>query len=77
MSFNSKKQLSFGDLYEQAKDWAQNDKPQFLEMLDQYLDLSEFIPFSFYTAYYKYFGRKREYDLESMLSAFILQKILG
>ena len=38
MSFNSKKQLSFGDLYEQAKDWAQNDKPQFLEMLDQYLD---------------------------------------
>ncbi|SDH60439.1 transposase [Halanaerobium congolense] len=54
MSFNSKKQLSFG-----------------------YLDLSEFIPASFYTAYYKYFGRKREYGLESMLSAFILQKILG
>lgn len=77
MSFNSKKQLSFGDLYEQAKDWAQNDKPQFLEMLDQYLDLSEFIPASFYNAYYKYFGRKREYGLESMLSAFILQKILG
>jgi hypothetical protein len=77
MSFNSKKQLSFGDLYEQAKDWAQNDKPQFLEMLDQYLDLSEFIPVSFYNAYYKYFGRKREYGLESMLSAFILQKILG
>jgi hypothetical protein len=77
MSFNSKKQSSFGDLYEQAKDWAQNDKPQFLEMLDQYLDLSEFLPSSFYSAYYKYFGRKREYGLESMLSAFILQKILG
>jgi hypothetical protein len=69
--------LSFGDLYEQAKDWAQNDKPQFLEMLDQYLDLSEFISASFYNTYYKYFGRDRTYRLESMLSAFILQKILG
>lgn len=77
MSFNSKKQLSFGDLYEQAKEWAQNDKPQFLEMLDQYLDLSEFLPSSFYSAYYNYFGRNRTYSLESMLSAFILQKILG
>ena len=77
MSFNSKKQLSFGNLYEKANDWSQNDKSQFLEMLDQYLDLSEFIPVSFYTAYYKYFGRKREYGLESMISAFILQKTLG
>ncbi|PXV62293.1 hypothetical protein C8C78_13511 [Halanaerobium congolense] len=77
MSFNSKKQLSFGDLYEQAKDWAKNDKPQFLEMLNQYLNLSEFFPSSFYSAYYNYFGRNRTYSLESMLSAFILQKTLG
>ena len=56
MSFNSQKQMSFGDLYEQSKDWAQNDKSKFLEMLDQYLDLSEFIPANFYTDYYKYLG---------------------
>lgn len=77
MSFNSQKQMSFGDLYEQSKDWAQNDKSKFLEMLDQYLDLSEFIPANFYNDYYKYFGRKRKFTLESMLSALILQKILG
>jgi uncharacterized membrane protein len=45
--------------------------------LDQHLDLSEFLPSSFYSAHYNYFGRNRTYSLESMLSAFILQKILG
>jgi hypothetical protein len=69
--------LSFVDLYEQAKDWTQNDKPQFLEMLNQYLDLSEFIPANFYTTYYKYFRRNSTYSLELMLSAFILQKKLA
>ncbi|MGI6684674.1 MAG: transposase [Bacillota bacterium] len=32
---------------------------------------------SFHIAYYNHFGRHREFSLYSMLSTFILQKILG
>ena len=71
------KQLSLGDIYEECKYLAENDKPEFLDLLEKHLNLSELIPFSFYTAYYAHYGRSRKYSLESMLSALILQKILG
>lgn len=71
------KQISLCDTYEECKDIFQNDKPKFLELLNQHLDLSSLIPQKFYFAYHKYLGRKRDYSLSSMLSALILQKILG
>jgi len=70
-------QISFSDTFEECKDIFQNDKPKFLELLTQHLDLSSLIPQEFYWAYYKRLGRKRDYSLLSMLSALILQKILG
>lgn len=69
--------MSFADIYDDCKTWAQNDKPKFLKLLEEHLDLSEFIPTSFVSAYYSYYGRKRVYSLHSMLSALLLQKILG
>jgi hypothetical protein len=70
-------QISFSDTYEDCKDVFQNDKPKFLELLTQHLDLSSLIPTEFYWAYYKHLGRGREYSLTSMLAALILQKVLG
>ena len=70
-------QLSFADIYDQCFDWVQNDKPKFLEMLEKYLNLKELIPLSFYHAYYNHLGRDREYSLDSILSALLLQRILG
>lgn len=75
--FKKHQQMSFADIYSACKDLFQNDKPQFLQLLEQYFDLSELVPLSFHHAYYNHLGRHREYSLYSMLSALILQKILG
>lgn len=70
-------QISFYDTYEECKDVFQNNKPKFLELLTQHLDLSSLIPHNFYRAYNKPLGRKRDYSLSSVLASLILQKILG
>jgi hypothetical protein len=70
-------QLSLSDSYQECKDAYQNDKPKFLDLLTQHLDLSSLIPPSFYWSYYKVLGRDRKYSLLSMLAALIFQKILG
>jgi len=70
-------QISFADTYQECKDAFQTDKPRFLNLLTEHLDLSSLIPPTFYWAYYKVLGRDRKYSLLSMLAALILQKILG
>jgi len=49
-------QISFSDTYQECKDAFLNDKPKFLEVLTQHLDLSSLIPPSFYWSYYKALG---------------------
>jgi hypothetical protein len=46
-------------------------------LLEEHIDLDEFIPSAFYHAFYQSFGRKRVYPLHGFLSALILQKILS
>ena len=70
-------QISFSDICKECKDAFQSDKPKFLELLTQHLDLSSLILQSFYWSYYKILGRDRKYSLLSLLAALILQKILG
>lgn len=70
-------QISLSDIYHDCKNSFQNDKPKFLELLTQNLDLSSLVPQTFYWSYYKALGRDRRYSLSSMLAALILQKILG
>jgi len=75
--FAKSKQLSFADKFDNIQDFYQHDKPKFLQLLDQYLDLYELIPKSFEDSYYRYYGRKRTYSLYSMLAFLLIQKILG
>lgn len=70
-------QISISDTFQECKDAYQNDKPKFLELLTNHLDLSSLIPYNFFWSYNKNLGRDRKYSLQSMLSALILQKILG
>lgn len=70
-------QSTFFDTFSQCKEIYQNDKPAFLTLLTEYLNLDEYIPASFYWSYHKHLGRDRDYPLISMLSSLILQKILG
>ena len=72
----SQKQLSLTDIFEDCKDIFESDKPQFLTLLDlleNHIDLDEFIAISFYNHYYAATGRNRKYPLTAMLRALIIQ----
>ena len=74
---NQCKQLSLFETFNECNELLLNDKPKFLQLLDEYLNLKSLIPFSFYTSYYNALGCHRKYSLWSMLSIFLLQKIFG
>ena len=45
----SQKQLSLADIFEDCKDIFESDKPQFLTLLENHIDLDEIIPFTIIT----------------------------
>ena len=66
----SQKQLSLADIFEDCKDIFdifESDKPQFLTLLENHIDLDEIISVSFYNHYYAATGRNRKYPLTAML----------
>lgn len=73
----NQKQLSLMDVYSDLEQYLAYDKPKLFKLFEQYINLDELIPRSFYNNYYKTTGHPREYKLSSMLSAFVLQKILS
>jgi hypothetical protein len=73
----SAKQLNFCDISISFDKFYNQNQSNLLDLLNQFINISEFIPFSFYQKYYSHFGRKRDFSLESMLSAFILKNILS
>lgn len=70
------KQLSFLDLFSHLKASALYKPESLLGLFNNFINLSDYIPSSFYNAYYKYFGRNRSFSLESMLLCFFVQKLL-
>jgi len=63
-------------MFSDCLDMLYDNSPTFFQLLDENIDLNEFISPDFYSAFYKSLGRKREYPLTGFLSALILQKIL-
>lgn len=74
---NLKNQIHLCDIYEEVVDCFEEDKPRFIKLFEEHIDMKILIPQSFYDAYYSSTGRPREYSLSSMLTALIVQKILG
>lgn len=70
-------QLSLSDIYSECKEVFDKNKSKFITLLEQTIDVADFIPQSFFNAFYQRFGRNREYSLEAFLSALILQKIFS
>lgn len=70
-------QISLKDTFSDCKDMFMDDVPSFFQLLEQHFDISQFIPQSFYNAFYQHLGRKRDYPLTGFLSALILQKIFS
>ena len=73
----NKMQMSLADTYNDVCSVAENDKRDFLELLDKHIDFQRLIPAEFCWAFYKHFGRPREYPLEGFIRFCVLQKILG
>ena len=71
------KQLSLEDIFQDCQDKFDNDKPAFLSLLEQHIDLDELIPLSFRNHFYASTGRTRKYPLCAFLWALIIQRIFS
>jgi hypothetical protein len=73
----SANQLNLCDISTDFDRFFNQNQNNLLSLLNQFVDIRDFIPFSFYKNYYSHFGKKREFSLESMLNAFILKNLLS
>ena len=71
------KQISVADIFEDCQNIFEDDKPQFLSLLEQHIDLDEIIPVTFYNHFYASTGRTRKYPLKAFLWALIIQRIFS
>ena len=73
----TQKQLTLADIFSDCQEIFDFDKPQFLTLLENHIDLGQIIPVSFYNHYYSSVGRNRKYPLTAMLWALIIQRIFS
>ncbi len=71
------KQLSLADIFEDCQTFFEEDKPKFLSLLEQHINIDEIIPHSFYAHFYASTGRPRKYPLSAFLWALIIQRIFS
>ena len=71
------KQLTLAEVFENCQNKFDNDKYQFLSLLDEAIDLDEIIPVSFISHFYASTGRPRKHQLYPMLKALLIQRIFS
>ena len=74
---NYENQLNLGNIYSQCSEMFKEQRPEFLELLNKYIDIESYIPYSFKKAFYADTGRPRGCSLYGYISALILQKIFN
>ena len=70
-------QTTLSDIYTDVSETFEQNKPRIFRLIDEHIDWDKIIPASFYNAFYKRFGRPRDYSLESFIKALVLQRIFG
>ena len=60
--------MSLTDTYNDVCAIAEDNKRGFLALLEDHIDFQRLIPTSFYWAFYRPFGRPREYPLEGFVT---------
>lgn len=70
-------QISLFDTYTNVFTTMEEEKSEFISLLDEHIDFDTFIPYQFYDAYYSDVGRKHIFSLESFIRALIVQRLLG
>ena len=73
----SYKQLPMEDILQDCQNKFSNDKPAFLSLLKQHIDMDEIIPLSFRNHFYASTGRTRKYPLKAFLWALIIQRVFS
>lgn len=71
------KQLSLADFFTDCQNKFDNDKYEFLSMLDETINLDEIVPVSFISHFHAATGRPRKHLLYPMLKALLLQLIFS
>lgn len=71
------KQLSLADFFSDCQNKFENDKPAFLSLLEEHINLDEIVSVSFHNHFYASTGRTRKYSLSSFLWALIIQRIFS
>ena len=71
------KQLSLADIFTDCQNKFDNDKYEFLSILEQTIDLDEIVPVSFVSHFHAATGRPRRHLLYPMLKALLLQLIFS
>jgi len=59
------KQLTLAEIFEDCQNKFDNDKYQFLSLLDEAINLDEIVPVSFISHFYASTGRPRKHQLSS------------
>ena len=65
------------EIFQDCQDKFDNDKPAFLSLLENHIDMDEIIPISFRNHFYASTGRTRKYSLHDLLWALIIQRIFS
>ena len=71
------KQLSLADFFTDCQNKFDNDKYEFLSILEAAIDLDEIVPVSFCSHFHASTGRPRRHPLYPMLRALLLQLIFS
>ena len=71
------KQLTLAEVFEDYQNKFDNDKYQFLSLLDEAINLDEIVPVSFVSHFHARTGRPRKHQLYPMLKALLLQRIFS
>ena len=71
------KQLSLADIFTDCQNKFDNDKYEFLSMLDETINFDEIVPVSFFSHFHAVTGRPRKHHLYPMLKALLLQLIFS
>ena len=71
------KQLTLAEIFEDCQEKFDNDKYQFLSLLDEAINLDEIVPVSFVSHFYARAGRPRKHQLYPMLKALLIQRIFS
>ena len=71
------KQLSLADIFHDCQNKFDNDKYQFLTLLDEAINLDEIVPVSFVIHFHAHTGRLRKHQLYPIIKALLLQRIFS